>query len=288
MAFDSASLIRPHRAVRLPFGAVVPALGQGTWHLGEDRSRRRDEIAALRLGLDLGLTLIDTAEMYGDGEAEILAGEAIEGRRDEVFLVSKVLPENAGRRDVVAACERSLRRLGTDRLDLYLLHWRGNIPLEETLEGFNALVAAGKIRSWGVSNFDVLDMQELCNLDGGIDVATDQVLYNLTRRGIELDLMPWCLKRGIPIMAYSPIEQGRLLQNPALRQVAARRDATPAQIALAWVLRMENVIAIPRAGRPAHVRDNRRALDLSLSAADLNELDCAFPQPADPLPLAML
>jgi diketogulonate reductase-like aldo/keto reductase len=288
MAFDSASLIRPHRAVRLPFGAVVPALGQGTWHLGEDRSRRRDQIAALRLGLDLGLTLIDTAEMYGDGEAEILAGEAIEGRRDEVFLVSKVLPENAGRRDVVAACERSLRRLGTDRLDLYLLHWRGNIPLEETLEGFNALVAAGKIRSWGVSNFDVLDMQELCNLDGGIDVATDQVLYNLTRRGIELDLMPWCLKRGIPIMAYSPIEQGRLLQNPALRQVAARRDATPAQIALAWVLRMENVIAIPRAGRPAHVRDNRRALDLSLSAADLNELDCAFPQPADPLPLAML
>jgi diketogulonate reductase-like aldo/keto reductase len=288
MAVDSASLIRPHRAVRLPFGAVVPALGQGTWHLGEDRSRRRDEIAALRLGLDLGLTLIDTAEMYGDGEAEILAGEAIEGRRDEVFLVSKVLPENAGRRDVVAACERSLRRLGTDRLDLYLLHWRGNIPLEETLEGFNALVAAGKIRSWGVSNFDVLDMQELCNLDGGIDVATDQVLYNLTRRGIELDLMPWCLKRGIPIMAYSPIEQGRLLQNPALRQVAARRDATPAQIALAWVLRMENVIAIPRAGRPAHVRDNRRALDLSLSAADLNELDCAFPQPADPLPLAML
>jgi diketogulonate reductase-like aldo/keto reductase len=288
MAVDSASLIRPHRAVRLPFGAVVPALGQGTWHLGEDRSRRRDEIAALRLGLDLGLTLIDTAEMYGDGEAEILAGEAIEGRRDEVFLVSKVLPENAGRRDVVAACERSLRRLGTDRLDLYLLHWRGNIPLEETLEGFNALVAAGKIRSWGVSNFDVLDMQELCNLDGGIDVATDQVLYNLTRRGIELDLMPWCLKRGIPIMAYSPIEQGRLLQNPALRQVAARRDATPAQIALAWVLRMESVIAIPRAGRPAHVRDNRRALDLSLSAADLNELDCAFPQPADPLPLAML
>jgi diketogulonate reductase-like aldo/keto reductase len=288
MATDSDQLIRPRRQVRLPFGAVVPALGQGTWHFAENPSRRRDEIAALRLGLDLGLTLIDTAEMYADGGAEVLVGEAIDGRRDEVFLVSKVLPENAGRRDVVAACERSLRRLGTDRLDLYLLHWRGNIPLEETLEGFNALVAAGKIRSWGVSNFDVLDMQELCNLDGGIDVATDQVLYNLTRRGIELDLMPWCLKRGIPIMAYSPIEQGRLLQNPALRQVAARRDATPAQIALAWVLRMENVIAIPRAGRPAHVRDNRRALDLSLSAADLNELDCAFPQPADPLPLAML
>jgi diketogulonate reductase-like aldo/keto reductase len=211
----------------LPSGATMPTFGLGTWRMGETAAKRADEVKALAHGLSLGITLIDTAEMYGDGEAEILAGEAIEGRRDEVFLVSKVLPENAGRRDVVAACERSLRRLGTDRLDLYLLHWRGNIPLEETLEGFNALVAAGKIRSWGVSNFDVLDMQELCNLDGGIDVATDQVLYNLTRRGIELDLMPWCVKRGIPIMAYSPIEQGRLLQNPALRQVAARRDAGP-------------------------------------------------------------
>ena len=288
MATDTAHLVRPHRMVRLPFGAVVPALGQGTWHFGEDPARRREEIAALQTGLDLGLALIDTAEMYGDGEAEILVGEAIDGRRDEVFLVSKVLPDNAGRRDVVIACERSLRRLRTDRLDLYLLHWRGNIPLEETLDGFNALVRAGKIRSWGVSNFDVLEMQELHALDGGADVATDQVLYNLMRRGIELDLMPWCFKRGIPIMAYSPVEQGRLLQNSVLVHVAARHGVTPAQVALAWVLRIAGVIAIPRAGRPAHVRDNRHALDLVLSADDLDELDRAFPAPAEPQPLAML
>ena len=187
--------------VRLPFGAMVPALGQGTWHFAEHPSRRRDEVAALRLGLDLGLTLIDTAEMYADGEAEVLVGEAIEGRRAEVFLVSKVLPENAGRDDVILACERSLRRLGTDYLDLYLLHWRGNIPLDETVDGFEALINAGKIRSWGVSNFDVLDMQELYNRYRRVEVATDQVLYNLMRRGIELDLMPWCSDRGIPIMA---------------------------------------------------------------------------------------
>jgi diketogulonate reductase-like aldo/keto reductase len=288
MTADSAHLTRPHRTVRLPFGAVVPALGQGTWRFAEDPSRRRDEIAALRLGLDLGLSLIDTAEMYADGEAEILVGEAIKGRRDEVFLVSKVLPENAGRDDVVVACERSLRRLGTDRLDLYLLHWRGNIPLDETVDGFEALIRAGKIRSWGVSNFDVLDMQELYHLYLRVEVATDQVLYNLMRRGIELDLMPWCFKRSIPIMAYSPIEQGRLLRNSALMSVAARHDATPAQVALAWVLRTDGVIAIPRAGRPAHVRDNCHALDLSLSARDLDELERAFPPPADPQPLGML
>jgi diketogulonate reductase-like aldo/keto reductase len=288
MTAGSAHLIRPHRTVQLPFGAVVPALGQGTWHFAEDPSRRRDEIAALRLGLDLGLTLIDTAEMYADGEAEVLVGEAINGRRDEAFLVSKVLPENAGRDDVVVACDRSLRRLRTDRLDLYLLHWRGNIPLDETVDGFEALVRAGKIRSWGVSNFDVLDMQELYHLYLRVEVATDQVLYNLMRRGIELDLMPWCIKRSIPIMAYSPIEQGRLLQNSVLMRVAARHDATPAQVALAWVLRMDGVIAIPRAGQPAHVRDNCRALDLSLSARDLDELERAFPPPADPQPLGML
>jgi diketogulonate reductase-like aldo/keto reductase len=288
MTTQSASLLRPHRMVRMPFGAVVPALGQGTWHFAEDPSRRRDEIAALRLGLDLGLTLIDTAEMYAEGEAEVLVGEAIDGRRDEVFLVSKVLPENSSREDVVAACERSLRRLGTGHLDLYLLHWRGNIPLDETVDGFDALIRAGKIRSWGVSNFDVLDMQELYNLYGRADVATDQVLYNLMRRGIELDLMPWCFKRGIPIMAYSPVEQGRLLHNPVLRQIAAREGATPSQVALAWVLRQDGVIAIPRAGQPAHVRENRRALDINLSAEDLSELDEAFPPPQEPQPLAML
>jgi diketogulonate reductase-like aldo/keto reductase len=288
MTADSAHLTRSHRTVRLPFGAVVPALGQGTWHFAEDPSRRPDEIAALRLGLDLGLSLIDTAEMYADGEAEILVGEAIKGRRDEVFLVSKVLPENAGRDDVVLACERSLRRLGTDHLDLYLLHWRGNIPLDETVDGFATLISAGKIRSWGVSNFDVLDMQKLYNLYRRVEVTTDQVLYNLMRRGIEFDLMPWCSKRGIPIMAYSPIEQGRLLRNPALMSVAARHDVTPAQVALAWVLRSDGVIAIPRAGRPAHVRENCRALDLSLSARDLDELERAFPPPDEPQPLSML
>ena len=274
--------------VRLPFGAMVPALGQGTWHFAEHPSRRRDEVAALRLGLDLGLTLIDTAEMYADGEAEVLVGEAIEGRRAEVFLVSKVLPENAGRDDVILACERSLRRLGTDYLDLYLLHWRGNIPLDETVDGFEALINAGKIRSWGVSNFDVLDMQELYNRYRRVEVATDQVLYNLMRRGIELDLMPWCAKRSIPIMAYSPIEQGRLLRNPVLMRVAARHNVTLAQVALAWVLRTDGVIAIPRAGRPEHVRDNCRALDLRLLAGDLDDLERAFPPPADPQPLSML
>jgi diketogulonate reductase-like aldo/keto reductase len=288
MAADSIDLIRPSRMVQLPSGVVVPALGQGTWHFAEDRTRRRDEIAALRLGLDLGLTLIDTAEMYADGAAEVLVGEAIVDRRDEVFLVSKVLPENASRRGVVNAGERSLQRLGTDRLDLYLLHWRGNIPLEETLAGFDDLVTAGKILSWGVSNFDVLDMQELVSLDDGVEVTTDQVLYNLMHRGIELDLMPWCAKRSIPIMAYSPIEQGRLLQNSVLAKVAARHGATPAQVALAWVLRMDGVIAIPRAGQPYHVRENRRALDVVLSAPDLAELDRAFPAPAVPQPLAML
>ena len=288
MTADSTQFLLPNRMVRLPFGAVVPALGQGTWHFAEHRSRRRDEIASLRLGLDLGLTLIDTAEMYADGEAEVLVGEAIEGRRDEVFLVSKVLPENAGRDDVVRACERSLRRLRTGHLDLYLLHWRGNTPLDETVQGFEALIGAGKIRSWGVSNFDVLDMQDLYNLYGRAEVATDQVLYNLMRRGIEFDLMPWCFKRGIPMMAYSPIEQGRLLQNSVLMHVAARHDVTPAQVALAWVLRKSGIIAIPRAGQPAHVRDNRRALDLKLSANDLDELDLAFPPPAKAQPLDML
>ena len=285
---DSVQLLLPHRMVRLPFGAMVPALGQGTWHFAEHPSRRRDEVAALRLGLDLGLTLIDTAEMYADGEAEVLVGEAIEGRRAEVFLVSKVLPENAGRDDVILACERSLRRLGTDYLDLYLLHWRGNIPLDETVDGFEALINAGKIRSWGVSNFDVLDMQELYNRYRRVEVATDQVLYNLMRRGIELDLMPWCAKRSIPIMAYSPIEQGRLLRNPVLMRVAARHNVTLAQVALAWVLRTDGVIAIPRAGRPEHVRDNCRALDLRLLAGDLDDLERAFPPPADPQPLSML
>jgi diketogulonate reductase-like aldo/keto reductase len=276
------------RTIKLPSGEAMPVLGQGTWGMAEDTRRRADEIAALRLGLDLGMTLIDTAEMYADGAAEKLVAEAIAGRRDEVFLVSKVLPNNASRRGAIAACERSLRRLGTDRLDLYLLHWRGPIRLEETLDAFAALVRMGKIRHWGVSNFDVSDMEELVDLPGGTAVATNQVLYNLTRRGIEYDLLPWCRERGLPIMAYSPIEQGRLLGHRELQGVAARHSATPAQVALAWVLRQDGVNAIPRAGTPAHVRENRAALDLRLTEQDLAALDRAFPPPTGPRPLEML
>jgi diketogulonate reductase-like aldo/keto reductase len=274
--------------IEFPSGEAVPVLGQGTWHMAEDPRQRADEIAALRQGLDLGLTLIDTAEMYGNGAAEELAGEAIRGRREEVFLVSKVLPSNAGRRQTVAACEGSLRRLGTDRLDLYLLHWRGGVPLSETLAAFQDLQKAGKIRQWGVSNFDLADMKELIGLPGGGNVATNQVLYNLTRRGIEYDLLPWSEQRNLPVMAYSPVEQGRLLDHAVLQSVATRHQASPAQVALAWALRRENLIAIPKAGTVAHVRENRAALDLTLTNEDLADLDRAFPPPTRSQPLEML
>jgi diketogulonate reductase-like aldo/keto reductase len=273
---------------KLPSGEAVPVLGQGTWHMGDDRRRRKEEIAALRLGLDLGLCLIDTAEMYGNGAAEELIGEAVAGRREEVFLISKVLPENATARGTVAACDKSLKRLGTDRLDLYLLHWRGSVPLGETLEGFAALLRAGKIRRFGVSNFDVDDMTELWSLPGGDEAETNQVLYNLTRRGIEFDLLPLLQRRRIPIMAYSPIEQGRLLKNGALRTIAERHDATPAQVALAWVLRHEGAIAIPKAASEKHVRENRGALAVRLTEQDLAALDFAFPPPDGPVPLEMI
>ncbi|MFP3921101.1 MAG: aldo/keto reductase [Dichotomicrobium sp.] len=276
------------RTLKLPSGEAIPVLGQGTWFMGDDRRRRNDEIAALRLGIDLGMGLIDTAEMYGGGASEDLVGEAIAGRRDAVFLVSKVLPSNATREGVIAACERSLRRLGTDRLDLYLLHWRGGTPLAETLEGFAALTEAGKIRHWGVSNFDLSDMEELVGLPGGSAVQTNQVLYNLTRRGIEWDLLPWSRERGLPIMAYSPIEQGRLLGNSGLQSVAGRHGATAAQMALAWLLRHDGVFAIPKAGTPRHVEQNRAALDLRLTEADLDALDQVFPPPTGKQPLAIL
>jgi diketogulonate reductase-like aldo/keto reductase len=272
----------------LPDGEPVPILGQGTWHMAEDASRRRSEIAALRAGLDLGLTLIDTAELYAGGAAEELVAEAIQGRREEVFLVSKVLPEHATRSGTMAACEESLRRLGTDRLDLYLLHWRGEIPLEKTLEGFRELVHRGLIRNWGVSNFDIADMQELERLPRGTAAATDQVLYNLTRRGVEWDLLPWCRSRRIPIMAYSPIEQGRMLHDPVLKRVAQRLNATPAQVALAWLLRQELLVAIPKAATPRHVRENHGALDIRFTDEDLAELDLAFPPPDGPRPLETL
>lgn len=276
------------RSTELSSGETVPVLGQGTWGLGESLHPRKQEIEALQVGIDLGMTLIDTAEMYASGEAEKVVGEAIAGRRGEVFITSKVLPQRASKHGVMVACEGSLNRLRTDRLDLYLLHWRGTIPLQETLDGFAALVEAGKIRYWGVSNFDIADMKELDELIGGADVATDQVLYNLTRRGIEFNLLPWCRERGIPVMAYSPIEQGRMLRSPDLQKIAARHQATPAQIALAWLLRLEKIIAIPRAGTLKHVRENRAALDLKLTSHDVEALDRAFPPPAEAHPLEML
>jgi diketogulonate reductase-like aldo/keto reductase len=276
------------RTTALPQGELVPILGQGTWGMAEGKHPTNEEISALRTGLDFGMRLIDTAEMYADGAAEQLVGEAIDGRRDEVFLVTKVLPENASRNGTIAACERSLKRLKTKWIDLYLLHWRGSIPLEQTLKAFEELVQSGKIRYWGVSNFDVSDMEELFLLKGKGYTATDQVLYNLTRRGIEYDLLPWCFQRSIPIMAYSPVEQGRLLEHPVLRHIARRHKLTTAQVALAWVLRQDKVIAIPRAGVPAHVRENRGALEVRLSKQELADLDRAFPPPTRKRPLEML
>ena len=279
----------PVPTTALPAGEPVPILGQGTWGMGEAARSRRAEADALRLGLDLGVTLIDTAEMYADGGAEKVVAEAIAGRRDEVFLVDKVLPGNASRQGTVAACERSLRRLRTDRIDLYLLHWRGPHPLAATVRAFEELVGGGKIRRWGVSNLDVDDLTELAGVPGGGAVATDQVLYNLTRRGIEHDLLPWCRERRIPVMAYSPVEQGRMLRHPALAAVAAGHEgATPAQVALAWLLRQDGLIVIPKASTPAHVRENRAALDLRLTPEDLAGLDRAFPRPKTPGPLEML
>ena len=281
----SATVIR---TTTLPLGEAVPVLGQGTWGMAEGKHSRDDEIAALRTGLDLGMTLIDTAEMYADGGAEKVVADAIHARRDDVFIVTKVLPQNASRNGTIAACERSLRRLRTKWIDLYLLHWRGSIPLQETLEAFDELIQLGKIRYWGVSNFDVSDMEEVFGLPGGSSVTTDQVLYNLTRRGIEFDLLPWCRQRKIPMMAYSPIEQGRFLNHPALQNIAARHKLSPAQIALAWVIRTSKVIAIPEAGTSIHVRDNAGALKVHFTERDLEELDREFPPPTGPVPLEML
>lgn len=272
------------RTVTLADGTRVPALGQGTWNMAERPDRRRSEIAALQAGVDAGMTLIDTAEMYGDGRAETLVGEALGDRRREIFLVSKVLPHHATRRGTVAACEASLRRLRTDHLDLYLLHWRESVPLQETFGAFETLQKAGKIRRWGVSNFDVHDLEEAASPA----IATNQVLYNLRRRGIEFDLLPWCRDHGMPVMAYSPLEQGRLLEHRALAAIARRRDTTPAQIALAWVLRHRDVIAIPKASTIERVRENRAALDIELDPDDLRELDEAFPPPRRKIPLEML
>ena len=275
------------RTVSLPDQTAIPALGQGTWRMGEDPRQREQEIAALRAGLDLGMSLIDTAEMYGDGATETLLGEAFAGLRDQIFLVSKVYPQNAGRGRIERACEASLRRLKTDHLDLYLLHWRGQVPLAETIEGMEALIQAGKIRRWGVSNLDQGDMDQLLRA-GGERCATNQILYNVTERGAEFDLLPQLRQRQIPIMAYSPIGQGQLPTSCALSKVAERHEVTPYQVALAWVLRDPLVIAIPKAAEPAHVSANRRAVDLVLTPEDLAAIDADFPAPKRKTRLAML
>ncbi len=268
------------RKVHLPDGTEVPALGQGTWHMGENRGSAGDEVAAVRLGIELGMMLIDTAEMYGNGGAEEVVGKAVAGQRDAVFIVSKVYPHNASRSGVPAACDRSLKRLGTDRIDLYLLHWRGNHPLRETVEAFERLCEAGKIRYWGVSNFDVSDMEELAAVPQGAACASNQVLYNADTRGVEFDLIPWCRSHRMPIMAYSPVGQaGRLLRSPALASVARRHNATPAQIAIAWTLREHGVISIPKASDPRHVRENAAAGTIVLSETDLAEIDAQHQPP---------
>jgi diketogulonate reductase-like aldo/keto reductase len=277
------------KTVQLPDGERVPALGQGTWNMGETKRARSDEVAALRLGIDLGMTLIDTAEMYGEGGAEEVVADAIDGQRDRVFVVTKVYPHNASGTKLPKACERSLKCLCIDAIDLYLLHWRGSVPLAETVEAFEKLRVAGKIRHWGVSNFDVEAMKELLAIENGCVCAANQVLYHVGERAIESDLLPWSQKNKMPIMAYSPVGHGRgLLENPTLKKIAKRHDAAPAQIALAWVLREPNVIAIPKASSEKHVRDNARSIDIELTKSDLADLDRAFPPPESKQPLPML
>ena len=276
------------RHVTLPAGERVPAFGLGTWHVGDDPAKRREEIATLKLGIDSGATLIDTAEMYGEGKAEELIGEAIAGRRDDVFLVSKVYPHNATRRGAAAACERSLRRLKTDRIDIYLLHWRGGVALEESLDALAALQAAGKIRHYGVSNLDRSDMEEAWGVRAGRGIQANQLLYNLTRRGIEWDLMPWLRERRIPVMAYSPLEQARLVGDRKLVDFARRNGITPAQAALAWLLAQDDVIVIPKSSNRKRLEENLAALDVKLTGEQRAALDSMFPPPGGPRSLEML
>ena len=284
----TAPVAPAHPVVTLPDGRTVPALGQGTWNLGDDPRRREAEIAALRAGVDAGLTMIDTAEMYGGGRSETLVGEAVAGRRDEVFLVSKVLPGNASRRGTVDACHASLDRLGTDRLDLYLLHWRGRHPLAETVEGLEALVAEGAIRGWGVSNFDVDDLDELLAVPGGGNVQTNQVLYNLARRGPEFDLLPWAREHRVPLTSYSPVDGGELLDHPVLGEVADDLGISPTQLALAWVLRLApDLMVAVKAGTAEHTLENAAALAVDLDDQAFVRLERAFPAPTSKVPLEM-
>ncbi len=273
------------RSVTLPSGERVPALGIGTWHMGEKRTARAEEIATLRMAIDLGATLLDTAELYGEGSTETLVGEALAGRRDEVFLVTKVHPRNASSTEVVAACERSLLRLRTDRIDLYLLHWRSEVPFDETLEAFLSLQQQGKIRYFGVSNFDLGEMRALWLLPAAHAVTTDQVLYNLLHRGPEADLFPWLRERHIPVMAYSPLDEGRIVQQEELIAFSARHGMSPAQAALAWLLANDDVIAIPKTTHRDRLKEDIEALEHPLSSAQLRELDGIFPRPADLRPL---
>ena len=274
--------------ITLPSGTRMPALGLGTWRMGERQAARSREVAALRLGLDLGVSMIDTAEMYGDGEAEAIVGEAIAGRRERVFVVSKVYPHNATRRGTIAACKRSLKRLRSDHLDLYLLHWRGDVPLAETIAGMETLMSEGAIRAWGVSNFDRADLEQLLSLPGSEACAANQVLYHLGARGVEWDLLPFCRSRRIAVMAYSPLDQGRLLASRALAAVAQRLEATPAQVAIAWLLAQHGVAVIPKAVNATHVHDNVSAANLQLDDAALAALSHAFPPPARATSLRML
>lgn len=279
--------------VKLPDGTVLPAIGQGTWYIGDERSKKKQEISALRLGVELGMTVIDTAEMYGEGLSEELVGEAITGIRDQVFLVSKVYPHNAGRDRITRSCEQSLMRLKTDRLDLYLLHWKGNIPLSETVEGLERLVEAGKIVRWGVSNLDTADMKDLVSLAKGSHCAVNQVLYHLGSRGIEVDLLPWQRERGIPIMAYSPLAQAGtlrrgLIPNPVVQNIAEQHHIKPLQLLLAWCIRNGNVLALPKSSSEEHVRQNAAADGVDLTEEDINRLDAAFPKPTSKVPLDIL
>lgn len=277
------------KQVKFADGTQVPALGMGSWHLGQGRHDAKQEEAALQLGLDSGMTLIDTAEMYGEGRSESLIGRAIEGRRSQVFLVSKVYPWNANRLMMENACNGSLKRLGTDHLDLYLLHWRAGSILSEVVESFDRLKQQGKIRAWGVSNFDIDDMQELATISDGASCATDQVLYNVASRGIEYSLKPWLEQRHMPTMAYSPLGSGgNLLSQAVLAQIARKHQASPAAIALAWAIRSGTVIAIPESGEPAHIRDNAKVLSLTLDPEDLRAIDAAFPPPTHKVSLDTL
>ena len=281
------------KCFELPSGQKIPVLGMGTWRMGENVQWRQAEVAALRCGMELGLSLIDTAEMYGEGGAEEVVAEAVgsrrsNSRRSEVFLVSKVYPHNASREGVLAACDRSLSRLKTDYLDLYLLHWPGSFPISETIAAFQALKQAGKIRDYGVSNFDVRGMEAATKVKGGGEIATNQILYNLSRRGVELDLLPWCQQREIPVMAYSPIEQGRLLNEAALKQVAQEKGVSVAQVAIAWLLHQDNVVVIPKSSRIEHIEQNVATLEIALSAEEIEILEAACPAPRKPIPLQML